>query len=234
MYSTFHQHSLRRAIQCLRIHNFHPNYLKKSPIDESWQKGAHVVLWTNHRVTEWLRQADLSEYATNLRGSGVHGSLMILEPRFTAESMATLLSIPIGKKLLRRHLATHFESLVGPDCMKVKETASANGLSPILPGEKHKASRKMSIGGIKKRTKSDSECEEYVCPMDTELPIPLQKIFSPRLRKGDGVTSGHVTGQRVAGKEHKGQDELTKTLGTFSKELNSLTDMLGQEDSSEK
>jgi len=26
---------------------------------------------------EWLRQVDLSEYAPNLRGSGVHGALLI-------------------------------------------------------------------------------------------------------------------------------------------------------------
>lgn len=52
--------------------------------------------------------------------------------------MATILSIPTGKKLLRRHLATHFESLIGAVCMKVKETAVANGQTPILPGEKHK------------------------------------------------------------------------------------------------
>lgn len=36
-----------------------------------------VVLWTNHRVMEWLRCIDLSEYAPNLRGSGVHGGLMV-------------------------------------------------------------------------------------------------------------------------------------------------------------
>lgn len=55
--------------------------------------------------------------------------------------MATILSIPTGKKLLRRHLATHFESLIGPACMKVKEKAVADGLAPILPGEKHKVER---------------------------------------------------------------------------------------------
>ncbi|XP_028397692.1 liprin-beta-2-like [Dendronephthya gigantea] len=232
VYSTFHQYSLRRAIQCLRVHNFHPNYLKKSPIDESWQQGAHVVLWTNHRVIEWLRQADLSEYATNLRGSGVHGSLMILEPKFTAESMATILSIPAGKKLLRRHLATHFESLIGPACMKLKEKASANGLAPILPGEKHKT-RKLSIGGMRKRTKSEAEYEEYVCPMDTEVPAPLQKIFSPRQRKNENVQQGLLPNQKARGDE-QGDDELTKSLGTFSKELNSLTDMLGHDDASER
>lgn len=36
-----------------------------------------VMLWTNHRVMEWLRSIDLSEYAPNLRGSGVHGALMV-------------------------------------------------------------------------------------------------------------------------------------------------------------
>ena len=35
------------------------------------------MLWTNHRVMEWLRTIDLSEYASNLRGSGVHGALMV-------------------------------------------------------------------------------------------------------------------------------------------------------------
>jgi hypothetical protein len=35
------------------------------------------MLWTNHRVMEWLRTIDLSEYAPNLRGSGVHGALMV-------------------------------------------------------------------------------------------------------------------------------------------------------------
>lgn len=40
-------------------------------------KGADVLLWTNGRVTEWLRLVDLAEYAPNLRGSGVHGALMV-------------------------------------------------------------------------------------------------------------------------------------------------------------
>ena len=40
-----------------------------------------VVFWTNHRVMEWLRSVDLAEYAPNLRGSGVHGALMVYETR---------------------------------------------------------------------------------------------------------------------------------------------------------
>ncbi len=58
-------------------------------------------------------QVDLAEYAPNLRGSGVHGALVMLEPKFNAELLASILSIPGSKTLLRRHLSIHFASLVG-------------------------------------------------------------------------------------------------------------------------
>lgn len=38
---------------------------------------SEVVQWSNHRVMEWLRAVDLAEYAPNLRGSGVHGGLIV-------------------------------------------------------------------------------------------------------------------------------------------------------------
>lgn len=56
---------------------------------------------------------DLSEYAPNLKGSGVHGGLMVFEARFNAQCIADLLSIPITKTLLRRHLSTLFSDLIG-------------------------------------------------------------------------------------------------------------------------
>ena len=65
------------------------------------------------RVMEWLRQVDLAEYAPNLRGSGVHGGLIVLEPKFNGELLAALLSIPSSKTLLRRHLTIHFGDLIG-------------------------------------------------------------------------------------------------------------------------
>jgi hypothetical protein len=36
-----------------------------------------IMHWSNHRVMEWLRSIDLSEYAPNLRGSGVCGALIV-------------------------------------------------------------------------------------------------------------------------------------------------------------
>lgn len=41
---------------------------------------SEVVQWSNHRVMEWLRSVDLAEYAPNLRGSGVHGALIVRLP----------------------------------------------------------------------------------------------------------------------------------------------------------
>jgi len=76
---------------------------------------------------------------TNVTSSRVHFLPQILEPRFTAESLAALLSIPTSKTLLRRHLATHFQSLVGTECHQVKEEAAADPMfQPLMPGIKHK------------------------------------------------------------------------------------------------
>ena len=58
---------------------------------------------------EWLRHVDLSEYAPNLRGSGVHGALLVHEKKFSAEILAGILSIPPSKTLLRRHLSLHIK-----------------------------------------------------------------------------------------------------------------------------
>ena len=49
----------------------------------SHYKFMHLCIYaiTNLRVMEWLRHVDLSEYAPNLRGSGVHGALLVFEAR---------------------------------------------------------------------------------------------------------------------------------------------------------
>jgi hypothetical protein len=41
-----------------------------------------IIHWSNHRVMEWLRSIDLSEYAPNLRGSGVCGALIVRKKKF--------------------------------------------------------------------------------------------------------------------------------------------------------
>ncbi|KAG9470961.1 hypothetical protein GDO78_016190 [Eleutherodactylus coqui] len=121
--SVLHHLSIKRGIQVLRINTFEPNCLRRRPSEESNITPSEVAQWTNHRVMEWLRSVDLAEYAPNLRGSGVHGGLMVLEPRFNVETMAQLLNIPPNKTLLRRHLATHFNLLVGQQAQQQKQEA---------------------------------------------------------------------------------------------------------------
>lgn len=100
---------------------------------------SEVALWSSHRVMEWLRSIDLSEYAPNLRGSGVHGALILFESAFNADLFATLLSIPSTKTLLRRHISAKFKQLIGEDLNKVKRDyeCMAN-YSPMIPGAKIK------------------------------------------------------------------------------------------------
>lgn len=46
--------------------------------------------------------------------SGVHGALVVLEPSFTGDTMATALGIPPAKQMIRRHLTAELEALVLP------------------------------------------------------------------------------------------------------------------------
>jgi hypothetical protein len=118
--SCLHVASLKRGIQVMRDNKWDPDCLIRR---SSGDTNGSIALWTAHRVMEWLRVVDLSEYAPNLRGAGVHGGLMMYEVKFTAELLADLLSIPPSKTLLRRHLATHFKELLGRDVIQGKREA---------------------------------------------------------------------------------------------------------------
>lgn len=47
--------------------------------------------------------------------------LQILEPRFNGDTLAMLLNIPPQKTLLRRHLTTNFNVLIGPEAQQEKQ-----------------------------------------------------------------------------------------------------------------
>ncbi|XP_037933067.1 liprin-beta-1 [Teleopsis dalmanni] len=183
--SCLHIASLRRGIQCMREMEWNPECLiRRSTVntasndaddntDAEIQVNTNecVALWTAHRVMEWLRVADLSEYAPNLRGAGVHGALMLYEPRFNANLLADLLSIPPSKTLLRRHLATHFKELLGRDVIQIKRDAEAQpGYQSLTMTAKLKPPKKTQFS-LKRRksSKSNTEVEwtDYVCPMST-------------------------------------------------------------------
>ncbi|XP_063595099.1 trichohyalin-like isoform X4 [Penaeus indicus] len=118
----FHQASIIHGVHLLRIVRF-----DRQVLAERRRQCEHVdcdpVVWTNVRWVRWARSVDLAEYADNLKDSGVHGALVVLESSFTADTMATALGIPQSKNIIRRHLATEMEALINPARQQIEEQA---------------------------------------------------------------------------------------------------------------
>ncbi|XP_069719954.1 liprin-beta-1 isoform X15 [Phaenicophaeus curvirostris] len=226
--SVLHHLSIKRAIQVLRINNFEPNCLRRRPSDENNVTPSEVTQWTNHRVMEWLRSVDLAEYAPNLRGSGVHGGLMVLEPRFNVETMAQLLNIPPNKTLLRRHLATHFNLLIGQEAQQQKREAMESPDYVLLTATAKVKPKKLafsSFGSLRKKKQDD--VEEYVCPMELGR------------APGSGSKKGFKPGLDIRVYDDDDLDRLeqmedsegtVRQIGAFSEGINNLTHMLKEDE----
>uniref|UniRef100_A0A7N6A066 SAM domain-containing protein n=1 Tax=Anabas testudineus TaxID=64144 RepID=A0A7N6A066_ANATE len=191
--SQLHHLSIKCAIHVLHVNKFNPNCLRRRPEEEKQPSPSDVVQWSNHRVMEWLRAVDLAEYAPNLRGSGVHGGLIILEPRFSSETLALLLNIPPQKTLLRRHLATAFSALVGPQAMQEKrEYGNATGHVPLTTTAKVKPKKLGFTQFSHLRKRKPDESADYICPIDSgaltvngisRLPSAALRGLSPSLER---------------------------------------------------
>ncbi|XP_061736737.1 liprin-beta-2 isoform X3 [Nerophis ophidion] len=187
--SQLHHLSIKCAIHVLHANKFNPHYLRRRPGEEP--SPSEVVQWSNHRVMEWLRAVDLAEYAPNLRGSGVHGGLIILEPRFSPETLALLLNIPPQKTLLRRHLAMAFATLVGAQATQEKrEYGNATGHMPLTTTAKVKPKKLGFTQFSHLRKRKPDESADYICPIEggalsfkgvSRLPSAALRDISPNL-----------------------------------------------------
>ncbi|XP_075879664.1 liprin-beta-2 isoform X4 [Nelusetta ayraudi] len=201
--SQLHHLSIKCAIHVLHANKFNSNCLRRRPGEESQPSPSEVVQWSNHRVMEWLRAVDLAEFAPNLRGSGVHGGLIILEPRFTSETLALLLNIPPQKTLLRRHLATAFSSLVGSQAVQEKrEYGTATGHVPLTTTAKVKPKKLGFTQFSHLRKRKPDESQEYICPIDSgaltvngvpRLPPAALRGLSPKLDREAGNQENGAT-----------------------------------------
>uniref|UniRef100_A0A6G1SA66 Liprin-beta-1 n=1 Tax=Aceria tosichella TaxID=561515 RepID=A0A6G1SA66_9ACAR len=138
-----------------------------------------VPLWTCHRVMEWLRMIDFAEFAPNLRGSGVHGGLIMYEDAFSIDTMSTLLSIPISRTLLRRHLSTFFENLIGKElAQRKKHYKEQSSNQKLNPASEIKTPKKSPLWFTKLKSSKVGQdgMDEYLCPM---YPVEPQIIKSP-------------------------------------------------------
>ncbi|CAK6949997.1 liprin-beta-1-like [Scomber scombrus] len=220
--SVLHHLSIKRAIQVLRLNSYEPNCLRRRPSDENNITPAEISQWTNHRVMEWLRSVDLAEYAPNLRGSGVHGGLMVLEPRFNVESLALLLNIPPNKTLLRRHLATHFHLLIGSEAQRLKQECLENPDYTVLSATAKVKPRRLSFGGFSSlRKKRHDDSEEYVCPLNVEMPK------SSSFQRG-GVRIYEETFEHL--EQMEDSEGTVRQIGAFSEGINNLTSMLKEDE----
>ncbi|KAI2665480.1 Liprin-beta-1 [Labeo rohita] len=218
--SVLHHLSIKRAIQVLRINRYDPSCLRRRPTENN-PTPAEICQWTNHRVMEWLRSVDLAEYAPNLRGSGVHGGLMVLEPRFNVETMALLLNIPPNKTLLRRHLATHFHVLIGSEAQRLKQEYLENPDYTVLTATAKVKPRRLSFGSFGTlRRKRQEEMEEYVCPMDVQMPQ------NSSFHKGLGIYEDSLNQLE----QMEDSEGTVRQIGAFSEGINNLTSMLKEDE----
>ncbi|XP_059190274.1 liprin-beta-2b isoform X2 [Centropristis striata] len=169
--SQLHHLSIKCAIHVLHVNKFSSTCLKRRPSNENQITPSDVVQWSNHRVMEWLRSVDLAEYAPNLRGSGVHGGLVMLEPRFNSDTLAMLLNIPPQKTLLRRHLTTNFNSLVGAQAEQEKrEYTEPAGYTPLSITAKVKP-KKLGFSNLAHlRRRRRDESTDYVFSVKSSSP----------------------------------------------------------------
>ncbi|XP_073515104.1 liprin-beta-2 isoform X8 [Phyllobates terribilis] len=218
--SQLHHLSIKCAIHVLHANKFQPNCLRRRPADENNISPSEVVQWSNHRVMEWLRSVDLAEYAPNLRGSGVHGGLIILEPRFNSDTLAMLLNIPTQKTLLRRHLATNFSLLIGPEAQQEKREIMDSTTYTALSTTAKVRPKKLGLSHFSNlRKKKFDDSTDFVCPVDA----------SPQ--KSDFKTPNNSSIKDVDKLEQMVHSEgMVKQIGAFSEGINNLTNMLSQDE----
>ncbi|XP_061537997.1 kazrin-A isoform X3 [Phycodurus eques] len=108
----FHQVSLLLGIELLHSLNFDKDALQARRI-QSEHQNTDPLVWTSHRLIKWLKEIDLKEYADGVVSSGVHGAVMVLDPSFSSDTLATTMGIPSSKHMVRRHLEEELTNLIG-------------------------------------------------------------------------------------------------------------------------
>ncbi|VDN02306.1 unnamed protein product [Thelazia callipaeda] len=181
--SALHHAAIARGIQFLRSVEFCPNRLEKRFNPKLIDKGGcpgDVERWSHYCTCQWLKAIDLDEFTPNLLCAGIHGALMVHEPTFTAETLAEVLQMPTYKTLLRRHLATHFNQLLGQEVISHKRAILAQPLvvqmSPTLK------IRLLKKGFLLTRKKGKNEVyvepDEPVCP-----PVDITSTFKRQVNQ---------------------------------------------------
>ncbi|XP_052759830.1 kazrin-like isoform X2 [Mya arenaria] len=173
----FHQSSILHSVQLLQKLGFDKEVLaqRRAACDATF---TDPLVWTNQRVVEWIQNIDLEEYADSLRESGVHGALIVLEPTFTADTLASCLNIPHSKLYIRRHLQTELESLVKParEEIVLKRSTLGSRYSTLSANQSNKP--RLSLRGSLGRAFGKKVKDELSKRSWDEIDSPKQKRTS--------------------------------------------------------
>ncbi|GAA50086.1 liprin-alpha-2 [Clonorchis sinensis] len=113
MVDQFHRISLYYGIMCLKRLDYNRTELERRR-EACATVDSDVLVWSNERVMKWLKSIGLQDYADNLVDSGVHGALMVLDPDFSASSLAMFLQLPSTDIHLRELLEKQLNVVLEP------------------------------------------------------------------------------------------------------------------------
>ncbi|XP_066547476.1 kazrin isoform X2 [Amia ocellicauda] len=154
----FHQVSLLLAIELLHTLSFDKEALQARRAHCEHQNTDPVV-WTSQRVMKWVRDIDLQEYADSLQNSGVHGAVLVMEPAFNTDAMATALGIPSNKHILRRHLSEEMKAVVNSARLGLQQDFERLGTPTIV----RQGTLGRPCGSVSRQTEEDHSLKRRAC-----------------------------------------------------------------------
>eukprot|EP00064_Thunnus_orientalis_P017468 superscaffoldBa00003719_g17551 len=122
-----------------------------------------------------LLNFDKEEFAESLLNSGVHGAVLVLDPTFNTDAMATVLGIPNSKHMVRRHLIEEMKILICPARTDAKQDFERLGL-----GTPPTLLRQNSLGRPPSSTSRHTDDEGSLRRRAVKPPTG----FSPKARSG--------------------------------------------------
>uniref|UniRef100_A0A8C7XTG2 Kazrin, periplakin interacting protein a n=1 Tax=Oryzias sinensis TaxID=183150 RepID=A0A8C7XTG2_9TELE len=167
----FHQVSLLLGIELLHLLSFEKEALQARRAQCEHQN-VDPLVWTSHRIMKWIRDIDLKEFADNLQNSGVHGAVLILDPTFNTDAMATALGIPTSKHMVRRHLVEEMRTLIPSARVDAKQEYECLGLGAPPTLLCQNSPGKLPSSNCK-HTDEESLLKRRAVKVDTEMTFTL-------------------------------------------------------------
>ncbi|XP_028411399.1 liprin-alpha-1-like isoform X2 [Dendronephthya gigantea] len=164
---SFHRRSIQCGIKCLASLKFDRRLLEKRR-QGSQSENKDVFVWSNTRVIKWLASVGLEAYADNIKFSGIHGALFILDQDFNHSTLAMCLQVPTSNNQICQLLEKEYSKL-----MSTTQSSTINADMELGDGNKFKRTqswRKI----LKKKDKKDK----------------MDKVKEKEEGKLDGANSG--------------------------------------------